>query len=166
MTVSRTTGRADIEYREVEAADLRSSICRNILGALPEWFALEVSNRRFAREVADSLFYSACHRDDPVGFIALKRSSDQALAIHVMGVLKEFQRQGIATELIDRAMARCADMGISYLTVKTLGDSHPDPCYAMTRSFYQAVGFIPLEELEGLWDQDNPCLLMIKSVGP
>ena len=54
------------------------------------------------------------------------------------------------------------------LTVKTLGPSDPDECYARTRRFYSACGFLPLEEFDDLWP-GTACLLMAKSletVGP
>ena len=54
--------------------------------------------------------------------------------------------------------------GIEYLQVKTLSDTHPDAAYARTRAFYMAVGFRPLEEFKTLWNEENPCLLMVKSV--
>lgn len=36
--------------------------------------------------------------------------------------------------------------------------------YERTRAFYQAVGFMRLEGFPELWDPDDPCLLMIKSL--
>jgi len=59
------------------------------------------------------------------------------------------------------AEAYLRDRGVEYLQVKTLGPSDPDPGYARTRAFYEARGFVPLEELHGLWE-DNPCLLLVK----
>jgi hypothetical protein len=44
------------------------------------------------------------------------------------------------------------------LTVKTLSPSRPDPNYAGTRRFYEAVGFLPIEEFPTLWGANNPCL--------
>jgi hypothetical protein len=41
--------------------------------------------------------------------------------------------------------------GVSLLQVKTLGPSHPDPSYARTRLFYEAMGFSPLEETQARW---------------
>jgi hypothetical protein len=46
--------------------------------------------------------------------------------------------------------------------VKTLGPTHSDPGYARTRAFYLAVGFRPLEEFGLIWDEGNPCLIMVK----
>lgn len=47
---------------------------------------------------------------------------------------------------------------------ETLGPSHPDPGYAKTRLFYEAMGFAPLEETHDL-RPGNPCLIMIKVLG-
>ena len=49
-----------------------------------------------------------------------------------------------------------------FLSVKTLASEHPDLNYAMTRRFYEAAGFIPLEVFPTLWEEGNPCLLMIR----
>lgn len=53
---------------------------------------------------------------------------------------------------------------MTLLSVKTLGPSHPDAGYALTRLFYDAAGFRPVEELLDLWP-GNPCLLMVKPLG-
>jgi hypothetical protein len=45
--------------------------------------------------------------------------------------------------------------------VKTLGPSRPSEGYERTRRFYEARGFVALEEIHGLWE-GNPCLLMVK----
>jgi len=56
-------------------------------------------------------------------------------------------------------------LGKEFLTVKTLADTHPDEGYAGTRRFYLAMGFKPLEVFPTLWDEANPCLLMVKRLG-
>jgi hypothetical protein len=43
--------------------------------------------------------------------------------------------------------------------------SHPDVNYARTRSFYEALGFIGLEETTAFWGEANPCLIMVKVLG-
>lgn len=50
------------------------------------------------------------------------------------------------------------------LTVKTLAPSHPDPHYAATRSFYEAMNFLPIELFPTLWGPANPCLLMARVI--
>ena len=39
-----------------------------------------------------------------------------------------------------------------------------DENYARTRAFYLAMGFRPLEEFTQLWNEQNPCLLMVKRI--
>src|SRR5437764_8485039 len=83
-----------------------------------------------------------------------------------MGVRREQHRRGLGRSLVVAAEAWCRDRGIRYLHVKTLGPSRPDPGYDATRAFYEAVGFVALEELHGLWDEENPTLILVKDVGP
>jgi hypothetical protein len=52
--------------------------------------------------------------------------------------------------------------GVEYLQVKTLGPSRSDENYDKTRAFYLAMGFTPLEEIPQIWDENNPCLILIK----
>ena len=54
-----------------------------------------------------------------------------------------------------------AAAGVRVLQVKTLGPSRPDAGYSKTLSFYVAMGYIPLEELQGIWPE-NPCLILVK----
>ena len=37
-----------------------------------------------------------------------------------------------------------------------------DRPYARTRSFYYKMGFVPLEVFPLFWDEDNPCLFLVK----
>lgn len=46
--------------------------------------------------------------------------------------------------------------------VKTLSDKVDFEPYARTRAFYEKVGFEPLVILTEMWDEENPCLIMIK----
>ncbi len=48
--------------------------------------------------------------------------------------------------------------------VKTLGPSHPDAEYERTRRFYEARGFVALEETSGVWAEDNPMLILVMSL--
>ena len=75
-----------------------------------------------------------------------------------MAVLPEQHRRGIGRALVERAAAYARAEGLTLLHVKTLAPSDPDPGYAATRRFYEAVGFMPLEELPQVWGPENPCL--------
>jgi len=91
--------------------------------------------------------------------VSVKQHTSFSAEIYVMGILPEMHRQGIGRALIDHAQEWLTNQGIEYLQVKTLGPSQPDVNYARTRSFYEAMGFRPLEEIKQVWDDQNPCLI-------
>lgn len=142
----------------VESPAERSALCRSILEQLPDWFGIEEAVRKYIREVAELPTFAA-GRD---AFLSLKLHNEAAAEIYVMGVGPERHRQGLGTALVRAAEAFLRARRVEYLQVKTLGPSRPDTHYAATRRFYESCGFRPLEELTGLWDEENPCLIMVK----
>ena len=142
----------------VEEPDVRSQLCREVLAALPDWFGIQESVDDYVRDVAELPTFGA-GRD---GFLSLKLHSDAAAEVYVMGVRPESHHRGIGTALLEAAEAYLRDRGVEYLQAKTLGPSRPDEHYARTRRFYEARGFVPLEELTAIWGTDNPCLIMVK----
>ena len=78
-----------------------------------------------------------------------------------MGVRRERHGEGLGTAVLEAGEAYLRDRGVEHLQVKTLGPSHPDAGYERTRGFYEARGFVPLEELHDLRDT-NPCRLRVK----
>ena len=64
--------------------------------------------------------------------------------------------------LFGAAAAFLRERGIMLLTVKTLAPTKQDPNYALTRRFYEKIGFLPVEVFASLWGRQNPCILMIK----
>ncbi len=97
-----------------------------------------------------------------VGFVTLKETSADALELHVMGVLPDWQRRGAGRSLVEHAASYARAEGFSLLHVKTLAPSHPDSGYAATRAFYAAAGFLPLEVIPEVWGPDDPCLLLVR----
>ena len=55
----------------------------------------------------------------------------------------------------------CDQRGAQLLTVHTVGPSHEDSAYAKTRAFYQASGFLPVQEFANI-DWDGPTLVLVK----
>jgi GNAT superfamily N-acetyltransferase len=144
-------------------AEGRGAICREVLQALPEWFGIPAAVEMFVAE-ADHLPMLACFAPagDAAGFVSVKTHTAAAAEVHVMGVKRAWHRRGIGRELIEAAARLAISQGARFLTVKTLAPSHPDLNYARTRLFYEAVGFLPIEEFPDLWGADNPCLLMLR----
>jgi hypothetical protein len=65
-------------------------------------------------------------------------------------------------QLVARVEAGLRAAGVALFQVKTFGPSGDSDEYERTRAFYEAYGFIPLEELLTLWSPGNPCLILVK----
>jgi coenzyme F420-0:L-glutamate ligase / coenzyme F420-1:gamma-L-glutamate ligase len=141
----------------------RSRVADAVLRDLPEWFGFEDWTRATIDEAAGLPTFAAL---PDRGFVSLKQHTAGAAEIYVMGVRRALHGRGIGRALVAAAEAWCREHGVSFLLVKTLGPSHPDSGYAATRRFYQAVGFVPLQELTGLWEEGQPTLLLVKRVEP
>jgi len=146
----------------INSPEEKSRICLAVLRALPEWFGVEAAILGYAVSVKALPFFVAQDGTRDVGFIALQRNTPSAMEIHVMGVLKAYQRQGIGMALLSQAEWHGREAGAEFLTVKTLDESVSDEFYAKTRRFYLGAGFRPLEVFPLHWNKENPCLFMAK----
>lgn len=106
--------------------------------------------------------YTVLCDGEPVGFVMLKRHNPYTWEVYCMGLLAPYHRRGIGRELIGWCVREATAQGARFLTIKTLADTDPDINYAKTRSFYQAMGFLPLEIFATLWGEENPCLLLVR----
>jgi GNAT superfamily N-acetyltransferase len=100
---------------------------------------------------------------DVVGFVSVKIHTAFAAEVYVMGVKRPWHRHGIGRVLIEAVVELAISQGLKFLTVKTLSPSNDDPNYARTRLFYEAVGFLPIEQFPTLWGPENPCIMMVRS---
>ena len=145
--------------------DGKSEACRAILTDLPEWFGIPEALEEYVA-TAERIDMLACRSGGRVvAFVTLRKTSDAACEIVAMGVMRASHRLGYGRALVLAAEEWTRERGCRFLHVKTLGASHPSTYYAATRRFYDAVGFAPLEELDGFWP-GNPCLIMVKTVRP
>jgi GNAT superfamily N-acetyltransferase len=138
-----------------------------ILRALPHWFGIEAATLAYVR-AADAgptwLAVDAARPAEPMGFLTATRHSEAAAEITVMAVRPEAHRTGVGRALVAAAEADLRADGVRFLQVKTLSSRDPDEGYARTRAFYEAEGFVLLEELPDLWGPDNPCAVLIKAL--
>jgi GNAT superfamily N-acetyltransferase len=146
-------------------ADVKSEICRRILESLPDWFGMPEGINNYTKSVRSQPFWAVYDGERAVGFIALNEHNAHTAEIDVMAVLPEYHRQGIGGQLMEATTKYCRERGQSFLLVKTIDSSSPDEYYARTREFYLSVGFLPLQVLDGYWDENNPCLLLGKWLG-
>ncbi|MCF6320306.1 MAG: GNAT family N-acetyltransferase [Rhizobiaceae bacterium] len=140
----------------------KSEICREILEALPQWFGIEQARENYITQAVNLVMFACISKDSHIGFLTLRTHNNWNAEIHCMGVLPQQHRQGIGTLLINAAFEYSNARGIKFLTVKTLSEASKDKHYAQTRDFYLKTGFVPFEEFPDFWDDDNPCLMMIK----
>ena len=147
-----------MSVRAVDDPHERSRVCESVLRSLPDWFGIESSIVEYIDAVATLPTFAV----DDDAFVSLKLHFPTAAEVYVMGVRPDRHRQGLGAALLRTAEEFLSDSRVEYLQVKTLSGSSPDPHYARTRRFYEAVGFRPLEEMPELWDPSNPCLILVK----
>jgi putative hydrolase of HD superfamily len=152
------------EIIKVEDSIIKSQICEQVLRSLPKWFGIESAIVNYIRDVAAMDTWAFYDNQKPVGFISIHKHNAYAAEIHVMGVLESHQRQHIGKLLFTEAENYLIENKFHFLQVKTLSESRECEEYKRTRIFYLKMGFLPLEEFKTLWDEANPCLLLIKSL--
>jgi ribosomal protein S18 acetylase RimI-like enzyme len=142
----------------------QSAICIPILRLLPEWFGIEAAILNYEKEIESLPTFLAKAGDRVIGFLSLKQHTPYSAEILVMAVHPDVTRRGIGRLLVDAAQVYARGLGIEYMQVKTLGPSRSDEGYSKTRSFYEALGFRPIEEFNQIWDKGNPCLILIRRI--
>jgi GNAT superfamily N-acetyltransferase len=141
-----------------------ATITAGLLDRLPAWFGNPASNLEYtasARRLPGYLARGA--GGDPIGVVLTKRHFAETAEVYLLAVHPDRHRQGVGTALLAALASELRADGCRMLQVKTLGPSHPDRGYELTRAFYRAAGFIPVEEIHGLWG-DIPCLQLIKTL--
>ena len=81
----------------------KKNITRDILEALPDWFGIPESREKYIRDSSDKIFFCAYKDEKPVGFLYLKQTGKDTVELAVMGVLKEYHRNGIGKALFECA---------------------------------------------------------------
>jgi coenzyme F420-0:L-glutamate ligase/coenzyme F420-1:gamma-L-glutamate ligase len=151
------------EVVAIEDPAERSRVAAAVLRDLPEWFGIEESTQEYIEAAAELRTFAVA---PDIGFLCLKQHTPRAVELYVMGVRREHHRRGIGRALVGAAEAWCRARGIRFLHVKTLGPSRASRGYDATRAFFEALGFVALEELHGLWGEDNPAFVLVRAVGP
>lgn len=134
-----------------------------LLRSLPDWFGIEESLREYVEDARTKPTYLAVETrsGEVVGALLVTMHNPESAEIHLLAVSPDHHRQGIGRVLVTAFETEMAAAGVRVLQVKTLGPSRPDAGYSKTLSFYVAMGYIPLEELQGIWPE-NPCLILVK----
>lgn len=141
----------------------KRAIAKKILELLPEWFGIEESREEYIQESMEQDFIAAVKDNSPVGFLCLKETGKDTVELAVMGVMKEYHRQGIGRELFAAAKELAIKQGYSFMQVKTVQMGKYDR-YDDTNRFYKSLGFKEFEVFPTLWDVHNPCQIYVLSL--
>ena len=173
MTSDAPVGPSDRPWRVTSGEQAPETVDR-LLRSLPDWFGIESAVAGYvvkAHELPTYLAWPArgpaagAQEPQPAGVLLAARHFPESAEIYLMAVAPAMHRQGIGRALVETFEADLIADGVKLLQVKTLGPSLPDAGYEQTRRFYRHMGFRPLEEIHGLWP-GNPCLIMVKVLGP
>lgn len=144
--------------------DAKQRLVRDLLASLPDWFGLPEANARFAAEARGLPMFVARSAAEAVGIATLRQHFPATAELHLIAVKPGHHRHGIGQRLIQAIADHLRPTATRHLTVKTLAPSAGDLAYARTHRFYAAQGFLPLEVFPTLWDPENPCLLLAKTL--
>ena len=149
--------------RFIEDKQEKMKISREVLEALTEWFEVEESREGYIRDCADWTFLAAKDNDRIMGFLCLKKTGNATVELAVMGVMKEYHRNGVGRKLVEKAKEAAKADGYEFMQVKTVKMGMYDD-YDRTNLFYISCGFKELEVFPLLWDEANPCQIYVMSL--
>ncbi len=133
-----------------------------LLRGLPEWFGIEASIADYVDSARTMPSLVALSDDEVVGVCVVRHHNPAAAEIELLAVRRDLHRHGIGRRLVQALESDLRGRGVKLVQVKTRGPSAPSVEYDRTRAFYEALGFIPLEERSDIWDAENPCLILVK----
>lgn len=150
-------------FDETQSKEEKQSIARTILEALPEWFGLTEPREKYISDAGNQMMTVAFDGEKPVGFLSLEKTGSDTVELHVMGILKEYHRQHIGSELFQKARIVASSSGYSFMQVKTV-KMGVYPEYDATNRFYISLGFKEFEVIPDLWGEENPCQIYVMSI--
>ena len=148
---------------EITDSAEKQAIARKVLEALTEWFEVEESREGYIRDCANWTFLAAKEDDKVMGFLCLKKTGNATVELAVMGVMKDFHRNGIGRQLVEKAKEVAKAHGFEFMQVKTVKMGMYED-YDRTNLFYISCGFKELEVLPLLWDEANPCQIYVMAL--
>lgn len=153
-----------MHVKQISDEEEKKKIARCTLEALPDWFGIPEAREAYINESAGNLFFAAYDAERPVGFLYLKETGTSTVELAVMGVQKEYHRQGVGRALFEAAKETARRKGYLFMQVKTVQMGKYEE-YDRTNRFYLALGFQEFEVFPTLWDEWNPCQIYVMALG-
>lgn len=144
----------------VEEAIEKKKIVQEVLNDLPEWFGLPDSTQEYIENCQKYPLWVLQETNESIGFISLKETSKATGEIYCIGIKKAYHHRGLGKRLLDELESYAREHYL-FLQVKTVAEGHY-AIYDQTIGFYRRMGFVELEVFPTLWDEWNPCLVMLK----
>lgn len=152
-----------MDIRQIFEDDEKQHITRYILELLPDWFGIPESREEYIKDSAGQIYFCAYDMQKPVGFLYLKETGKDTVEIAVMGVLKEYHRNGIGRKLFECSKKKALENGYSFIQVKTVQMGKYED-YDKTNLFYISLDFKEFEVFPNLWDEWNPCQIYVMAL--
>ena len=153
------------KIKYVENKNQKSEFTNKVLRELPDWFGIEKSIVEYVEQAADLPFWAAITDiNECIGIFSGKIHYGSTGDIFVCAVSPQFNRIGVGSELYKEMEYYFKANKCNYVIVKTLSDIVDYEPYNKTRKFYSKHGFTKLLTLTEMWDENNPCLIMIKDI--
>jgi GNAT superfamily N-acetyltransferase len=126
----------------------------------PKWFT-ESALEEIAHAVRNEFGYVAVQGGMCIGFATYRPSDDHETAeLTWVGVHPEFHRRGVGRGLVEAIERKLNRIGCKSLEVYTVAATVEYEPYALTRSFYHAIGFNDISvEPKGFPSGDDKLLL-------
>lgn len=138
--------------------------CELVLRSLPRWFGVESSLIEYAKATRELPTFVALDANEVVAFLSLEQHFAASWELHCIAVHAAWRGKGVGQVLHEHAERWLAAKGVRLLQVKTLAATHPSPEYGETRSFYERLGYQPLEVFPKLWAPHLPVLQLVKGL--
>lgn len=152
-----------INIREINDSKLKSTICRNVLEDLIDWFEVKTAREDYILESEKRLFFAAYDEEKPVGFLFLRKTGNKTVELALIGILKKYHRNGIGKMLFEEAKNKSRKLGFEFMQVKTVKMGIYEE-YDKTNQFYLNIGFKEFEVIESIWNKENPCQIYIMKI--
>ena len=150
-----------LRIAQVEDPEEKSRIASEILMDLPDWFGLPESTKAYIEEAKGLPLWVARTTDEVVGFVTLAESSPETGEIHCIGSESPPQARDWNSTVSGAGGIR---EGQVQVPASENGRRGRYPEYDRTVAFYKSLGFSKLGVFPTLWNEENPCLMMIKAL--
>ena len=117
-----------VELVEIKG-DLAAELCRVITANLPEYFGIEESNEQYYAGVKTCTNFAVKLASNYIGLISINFLYPNNANIYWLGVIKDYQKQGIGKKLIQVATDFVLNKNAQTITVETLAATENDQNY-------------------------------------